>query len=485
MQDGCTKKISLHQSYRGRHILLTGATGFLGKVLLSMMRDRLPEIDCIYVLVRKNSERSAEERFIQQVLASPVFQHNQQVTDRIKVIEGDTTLPHLGMPESLANHLHDTLDLVIHVAGLVDFFPDVHQAFDANVKGALEAAAFTAQCKKAALTHISTCYVAGIRSGQIEENIKLTTAPNGDIFDAEQETVFLTNEINRILIRNHPDSAKKSSENLLIALGRQRAAHWGWVNTYVYTKALAEILLVTRYPDLRMTIVRPSIIESAVYFPFAGWNEGLNTTAPLCHAIGKWYPYCLAREKHTLDLIPVDVVSNGILIVSAALLNNTAAPLYQLATSQCNPCSTDLIAKTCRRWHRTHLRKNAARWTDRYFRALKPIKLISPEHFLSPQKLSRALFNMSSKIHFLKNKLITLALALRQIDKINRIYFPFIYEHAYVFMDEAIRLLVPEEKEFAYCPEKIEWNDYWLNIHMPGLHRWVFPLYQDEHRKPE
>ena len=69
----------------------------------------------------------------------------------------------------------------------------------------------------------------------------------------------------------------------LIEAGMERAAHWGWPNTYTYTKSLGE-QVIAGTPDLRYAIVRPSIVESALRYPFPGWNEGFTTSAPLAFA---------------------------------------------------------------------------------------------------------------------------------------------------------------------------------------------------------
>ena len=37
--------------------------------------------------------------------------------------------------------------------------------------------------------------------------------------------------------------------------------------------------------------------------------------------------------------------------------------------------------------------------------------------------------------------------------------------------------LSPEEREFfAFDPESIDWWDYWINVHIPALRRWCYPL---------
>ena len=72
----------------------------------------------------------------------------------------------------------------------------------------------------------------------------------------------------------------------LTDLGVERAAYWGWPNIYTYTKSLGEQLVAAETGMVR-SIVRPSIVESALSYPFPGWNEGFTTTAPIIFLIRK------------------------------------------------------------------------------------------------------------------------------------------------------------------------------------------------------
>src|SRR5439155_22357160 len=87
----------------------------------------------------------------------------------------------------------------------------------------------------------------------------------------------------------------------LTRAGMERAQHWGWPNTYTYTKSLGEQVLASA-PDLRYAIVRPSIVESAVSYPFPGWNEGFTTSAPLAFAGIKGHRGVPAGERTVLDI---------------------------------------------------------------------------------------------------------------------------------------------------------------------------------------
>ena len=102
----------------------------------------------------------------------------------------------------------------------------------------------------------------------------------------------------------------------LTDLGVERAAFWGWPNIYTYTKSLGE-QLVAAETDMVRSIVRPSIVESALSYPFPGWNEGFTTTAPIIFLIRKGQTQIPANEKLILDITPVDQVASVMLAVSA------------------------------------------------------------------------------------------------------------------------------------------------------------------------
>src|SRR5947208_10575732 len=59
---------------RGKHILLIGTTGFVGKVALSMLLHRYPDVGRVYCLVRPGAGNTADERFYQKVATSEAFQ---------------------------------------------------------------------------------------------------------------------------------------------------------------------------------------------------------------------------------------------------------------------------------------------------------------------------------------------------------------------------------------------------------------------------
>ena len=83
----------------------------------------------------------------------------------------------------------------------------------------------------------------------------------------------------------------------LTELGMERAQHWGWPNTYTYTKSLGDQVCAAR----RATCARASCgrrsSRSALRYPFAGWNEGFTTSAPLAFLAIKGHRTYPAGDK--------------------------------------------------------------------------------------------------------------------------------------------------------------------------------------------
>ena len=88
-------------------------------------------------------------------------------------------------------------------------------------------------------------------------------------------------------------------------------------NTYTYTKALAETLVVKECKDLPLVIVRPSIVCAAWKEPIPGWVDNVNGLGGIIIAGGKGVlrtSYC--PQENVIDVIPVDVCIN-LFIVAA------------------------------------------------------------------------------------------------------------------------------------------------------------------------
>lgn len=531
--------LSLEQEYRGKHVLLTGGTGFVGKVWLVMALSRLPDIGRIYLLMRGKG-RSVADRWVKIVNQNPAFRplHERYgdelsrfIAERVEIIDGTLDSAQMSIEDSVADRLRENVDLIVNCAGLVDFNPDVRVAVSSNLDGSLHVADFAASCKKAAMIHVSTCYVAGTKDGFIGEQIADVT-PSGAPLDAEAEYVrlkeiiaeteaenesdatimSLTEEVvARVVKRGYEPTEKrvagtvgrlkaKRLREMMAQAGTNRAKELGWPNTYTYTKALAENLTKTRYPQLRHTVLRPAIVESAISFPFPGWNEGFNTSGPLIYLAGTWFRHIPAKAGNPLDIIPVDLVVNGIFIAGAAVMRGEHAEVYQTGSSDRAFLPIDRLTELSALGHRQHLRKTGSDRVEKLVLSRWDARCSDPEHVLNVSNIREVVFQVTRYLRHGRPEKIPLEwkdgaedLAksgdkaqrkLRQIEEVLDLFMPFTYDHYMVFEARALDQHPVAEDEFRFNPEDIDWRDYWLRCHMPGLRRWCFPS-QYENKETE
>ncbi|HEX7481106.1 MAG TPA: SDR family oxidoreductase [Polyangiales bacterium] len=521
--------LSIRQSLAGRHVFLTGGSGFLGKVWLSMVLTHLPEVARIYVFLRPKALVPARQRFEKMINTSPAFRPlherfgarlGEHLAQRVEVVEGELSAPDLGLRPELVRRLRRDLDVMIHCAGLVDFNPDLRKALGSNVDATTQIGDFVARCDHATLLHISTCYVAGGRHGQIDEALPGDTAPCGEQFPVEAELSDARAAVDAIVCaHDHEDERRLAREDVLADLaeqgrveqhprvvdtlvrkrqrerlkqalvdeGMRRAKRWGWPNTYTYTKSMAERLLARRADKLRFSVLRPSIVESALEFPFPGWNESFNGSAPLAYLMGTWFRMVPAKPDAPFDVIPVDLVCKAMTIATAALVAGRHQPVYHIGSSDRNRCTVGRAAELIVLAHRRHFRERHRSRQERVLKSRWDAVLVEPDALFGIKNNRAVVRAWQEALDLLPDKLRKKAepLAQRakevdegfaQIEMLVELYLPFMYECFYVFVSRALDTHPAQEPEFAYPLESLDWRKYWLDVHMPGLRRWAFPL---------
>jgi len=523
------------ESYSGQHVLLTGGSGFLGKVWLAMMLEHVPDIGRIYVLVRSKALVSGQQRVQNMLNSSPAFRplheklgagFGDYVNARLEVVEGELNDPGLAMDPLVRRRLLGDIDLVVHCAGLVDFDPDLRKALGSNVYGTLHVADFVEACDSASMLHISTCYVAGARQGQVSETLHENYAPLDDGFDVEQELGDAMQAIERICAAEQSPEARdavdrevhalirerRTGHNEKLALnltqrrlrerlrdalsreGMQRARRWGWPNTYTYSKSIAESLLARRADRIRLSVLRPSIVESARAYPFPGWNESFNGSAPLAYVMGSWFRMVPARPDAPFDVVPVDEVCKGMVVAGAHLLRGVHAPVYQIGSSDLNRCSVGRAAELIVLAHRHYYRGEGRTRNERVLKSRWDSVLVEPDVLFNNSNMRSLVKGFDELLDLLPRKLRKRVQRhqerarevdgkLGDIQKMIDLYLPFMYENFHVFHTRAINRVPIAEAFFRFDIGSLDWRKYWIHTHMPGLRRWAFPLI--EGRRPE
>src|SRR5439155_3108297 len=90
-----------------------------------------------------------------------------------------------------------------------------------------------------------------------------------------------------------------------------------------------------------LSIVRPSIIESALAHPYPGWIEGFKMAEPIILAYGRGsIPEFPGLPEGVVDIIPIDLVVNAMLAVAARPPHPSTGPAYYHVSSGArNPLS--------------------------------------------------------------------------------------------------------------------------------------------------
>ncbi|HET9621210.1 MAG TPA: AMP-binding protein, partial [Kofleriaceae bacterium] len=293
--------------------------------------------------------------------------------------------------------------------------------------------------------------------------------------------------------------------DVLTKLGMERAEHWGWTNTYTYTKSLGEQIILSDR-TVPATIVRPAIVESAIRYPFPGWNEGFNTTAPLMYLMLKGHRAVPMGKDTALDVIPVDFIASGMLLATAAVIAGEHEPVYQLGSSDVNRISSKRLTELTGLAVRQVYRDKAERGEDELrsrLRARLESMPVSYEHFdrwsapMFKRIADRLIEVIDDKIprwgaprleafaERARDELVKVSTFTGQVKDLVDLFKPFTTDHDISFRCDHTRALwarvtPADQDKLLWAPHLIDWRKYWLDTHFPGLQKWTFDKLDEE-----
>ena len=394
------------EALKGKTILVTGSTGFLGKSIVEKCLRSIPDVGRINLAIRSSARRPAAERLEREVLSSPAFKRLKDergeaefaklVKDKLSVVEIDLGRDGLGLSDQGREQLR-ACEIVIHSAAAVEFDNPADLSAQTNLLGAARMVeALKAAGSRPHLVHVSTAYVGGMLRGLVREE-----APHDPGLNWRHEAAVLANlrgpveeesrqpEILKKLGREARSrmgpagtpAVARTTERLrdrwvkdrLIERGRVHANAMGFADIYSFTKAMAEHAVVELHGDIPLSIVRPSIIESALAEPFPGWLEGFRMAEPLILAFGRG----ILRDfsglpDSVLDIIPADFVVNTVLAVAASPPPDTKPRVYHAASGSRNPLRFRGMEESAERYFSKHPLR------DRYGQAIGTPKWTYP-----------------------------------------------------------------------------------------------------------
>jgi fatty acyl-CoA reductase len=359
------------EALKGKTILVTGSTGFLGKSIVEKVLRAIPDVARINLAIRSSARRPASERLEREVLSSPAFKRLKEelgeekfaslAASKLAVVEIDLGRDGLGLSDESRGQIR-ACDIVIHSAAAVEFDNPADLSAQTNLLGAVRLVeALRESGARPHLVHISTAYVGGMLRGLVREEPPLDPGLNwrheAEVMSSLRAPVEEESRRPEILERLRREARSRmgpagtpavarATERLrerwvkdrLIERGRVHANSMGFSDIYSFTKAMAEHAVVELHGDIPMSIVRPSIIESALAEPFPGWLEGFRMAEPLILAYGRGVLRDFSGLPDALlDIIPADFVVNTVLAVAANPPPDSSPRVYHAASGTRNP----------------------------------------------------------------------------------------------------------------------------------------------------
>ena len=483
----------VRDAFAGKRILLTGATGFVAKVLLEKLIRTVPDIGRIVLLIRAGGHGDARARFEREIAASSVFDHLRAVrpawlerflAERVECVTGEITAPEFGLAPARFAELARGVDMVVNAAASVDFREPLDEALAINTLSLRHVTAF-ARVANAPLVHVSTCYVNGYNRGEMREQV---AAPAGSMrdaiprhregwYDVDALIASLQRKIERVRAKAGGADAERLRRRLT-DLGIREAQRHGWNDTYTFTKWLGEQVALRAMHGRALTIVRPAIIESTLREPAPGWIEGVKVADAviLAYARGKtsFFP---ARRDGIIDVIPVDLVANAIVLAGAeALSAGPGRRIYQCCSGSTNPLALGELIRLLQAESKRNWRKY-----DRLFH-------VEPKHDFRTVgegtfRFVMGAFGITATAWNGLRRLAGAPGATRALEKLRTtrllaLTFAFYAHPRYRFHNAGLLALAArfgEEARRLYPVDArlVDWEDYLCRVHMAGLNRYA------------
>jgi len=527
----------LAEALAGRHLLVTGATGFLGTALVERLLRQVPGCR-VTVLVRPTRRLGATERAQREILRNDCFDRLREelgpafeatVAARFGAAAGDVGTDGLGLDDEGRALLAD-VDVVVHSAATVAFDAPLDTAVEVNLLGPARVAAAVAQAAEERsrrhperppthLISVSTAYVAGTHQGEATETLYEQARQSG----ARARThSTVTTEVDidaevRTARRLRPDLEAESRrpDNLarfakaarrelgaagihllaerteklrdewvhkrLVRTGAARARALGWPDAYAFTKALGERALVGGFGGrVPITVVRPSIIESALAEPRPGWIRGFRMAEPIIVS----YARGLLRDfpgipEGVTDVIPVDLVVAAIVAVAAAGPSDDGPTVVQVASGVRNPLRYGQLQGLVQEWFTEH---------PLYDADGQPI-VVPDWSFPGHGRVQRQLERATKVLGLLERLFGSLPVRGRQADMVAGIeerreraaralsyvdlYGAYTETEARFRIDHLLalagRMTADDRRSFCVDPAVIDWERYVDEVHLPSV----------------
>ncbi|XP_075147044.1 fatty acyl-CoA reductase 1 [Haematobia irritans] len=291
--------------YAGKNILITGATGFMGKVLVEKLLRSCPDVKGLYLLIRPKRDLTPEDRkdqYLKCVIFQRILECQPDTPKKIHVIAGDVLEDNLGISVRDRDCLVRNVDVIFHCAANVRFDQPLRPMVQMNVIGTLKVLNLASELQNLKVfVHVSTTFCQ-CNEPVVEER---PYAAHCDPYEVIKMLECMTDE----------ELAQITSRLLN-----------GLPNTYALSKALSEDLINRYGQQFPIVVTRPSIVTAAWKEPLPGWVESINGPTGLIIGGARGVirtMYCNPDNSSTI--IPVDTAINGMIVAGYQRVKHKAS----------------------------------------------------------------------------------------------------------------------------------------------------------------
>ncbi|CAH0406878.1 unnamed protein product [Chilo suppressalis] len=427
--------------YTGKSVFITGATGFLGTVLLEkLMFTCAHNIKNIYILIKPTDGQSIDEKmskFFDSRAFERLREHNPNFRSKIIPLTGDITKKSIGLSENDIFILRKEVSVVFHSAADTSFQLSLSEAIIINTKATEELLKICKDMHQLkAFVYVSTAY-SNCNRPIIDEKVYPT--------DVSLETVYELLEYSK-------------SDKLIEFLFNGRP------NAYTYSKALSEELVQNYGNIIPSIIIRPSIITSSIKEPYPGWLSGWNGLNQVILSGMKGYLRCwFADDSCIADTIPVDYIAN-VMIVSAwdaherRLKNDKQLKVFNCCSGLQNPIDTGNMMSICLEHNKKHEKDKSKANTMFIIRKNFYVYFF---YFLVLHLIPALIIDV---FYFLLGREMLMCTNLKKIKRFSSILKVFCFNQ-FLFIDKNVRRLHQALNEtdkvlFDFDVRNIQWRVY-------------------------
>ncbi|KAI5716244.1 hypothetical protein M8J76_003396 [Diaphorina citri] len=281
----------IQEFYKDQTIFITGATGFLGSLLVEKLLRCCPQIRKIILLIRTRGSTGITHR-VYNYFNDAVFDRMRlecpNYADKVDIVCGQLEADTFGLSARDEELLISQTTIIFHIAATVRFDEHIRTAYNINVKGTQTILALAKRMKGLkSFVHVSTAYCNCDRK-----------------FIAEKfyPPVFTAEELSALVAHASDEEIALLNEHII----------GGKPNSYTLTKATAEDLVRQVGHELPICVLRPSIVFPTLQEPMPLWIKGFNGVMALALGAGTGLIRVVQTDPNiSMDVVPGDRVINA------------------------------------------------------------------------------------------------------------------------------------------------------------------------------